>query len=161
MAAVLTSWKEIAQFLGKGVRTVQRYEAELGLPVRRPSPRDRHIVLATREDLANWLERMQAGDGKGRNGHKRGNGKTSSSRIPNSEASLDERLWQDDIVLKGWKEIARFFGKGVRTVQRWDHELGLPVRKDNLEHRWVVATSEELLAWIQELKQSSRNNTLT
>ena len=30
---VLNGWKEIANYLGKGVRTVQRYEREFGLPV--------------------------------------------------------------------------------------------------------------------------------
>lgn len=52
--AVLTSWKEIASYLGKGVRTVQRWEAEFGLPVRRPGP-NRHVVHASREELDNWL----------------------------------------------------------------------------------------------------------
>jgi hypothetical protein len=50
---VLTSWKEIACYLGKGVRTVQRWEAELGLPVRRPR-NDRHIVLAFPAELDAW-----------------------------------------------------------------------------------------------------------
>jgi hypothetical protein len=30
-------------------------------------------------------------------------------------------------LLNGWKEIAGFFGRGVRTVQRWEQQLGLPV----------------------------------
>ena len=33
--SILSGWKEIANHLGKGVRTVQRYELELALPVRR------------------------------------------------------------------------------------------------------------------------------
>jgi len=33
---ILSGWKEIACHLGRGVRTVQRYERELGLPIRRP-----------------------------------------------------------------------------------------------------------------------------
>ena len=32
----LNTWKEIATYMGRGVRTVQRWERELGLPVRRP-----------------------------------------------------------------------------------------------------------------------------
>lgn len=35
MEAPLTSWRDIARYLGKGVRTVQRWEIESGLPVRR------------------------------------------------------------------------------------------------------------------------------
>jgi hypothetical protein len=30
---ILSGWKDIANHLGMGVRTVQRYERELGLPV--------------------------------------------------------------------------------------------------------------------------------
>jgi hypothetical protein len=56
----LTSWKEIAAHLGKGVRTVQRWERERGLPVRRPSLVDKHIVVALPEDLDEWL-RTRAG----------------------------------------------------------------------------------------------------
>lgn len=52
---VLTSWKEIAAYLGKGVRTVQRWECEFGLPVRRPNGGYRRIVHATVEELDDWL----------------------------------------------------------------------------------------------------------
>lgn len=53
----LTCWKEIAQYLGKGVRTVQRWEQDLGLPVRRPTGVDhKSAVIAYRRDLDAWLE---------------------------------------------------------------------------------------------------------
>jgi hypothetical protein len=52
---LLTSWKEIACYLGKGVRTVQRWEQQFGLPVRRPNERAKGIVHATRQDLDHWL----------------------------------------------------------------------------------------------------------
>ena len=53
---VLTSWKEIAAHLGKGVRTVQRWEGTLGLPVRRPQgAASRNIVMATPAELDAWL----------------------------------------------------------------------------------------------------------
>jgi len=52
---LLTSWKEIASFLGKGVRTVQRWEATLGLPVIRPPDRRSGIVMARPSDLEAWL----------------------------------------------------------------------------------------------------------
>src|SRR5512133_1808800 len=55
MSAVLSSWKEIASYLGKGVRTVQRWELEMALPVRRPKPKYRQIVLAFPEELNHWL----------------------------------------------------------------------------------------------------------
>ena len=51
----LSGWKEIANYLGKGVRTVQRYEREFGLPVRRPAGRPWGSVVATREELDAWV----------------------------------------------------------------------------------------------------------
>jgi CheY-like chemotaxis protein len=53
----LNSWKEIAQYLGRGVRTVQRWEAELGMPVRRPRGKSRSAVIAVMSELDEWLAR--------------------------------------------------------------------------------------------------------
>jgi hypothetical protein len=54
-ARILSGWKDIATYLGKGVRTVQRYERELRLPVRRPAGKRRGSVLATRDELDLWV----------------------------------------------------------------------------------------------------------
>jgi hypothetical protein len=50
-----------------------------------------------------------------------------------------------------WKDIARYFGKGVRTVQRWEQEFGLPVRRApaGFRHSSVAADVDELNAWFQ------------
>ncbi len=56
-------------------------------------------------------------------------------------------------LLSCWKEIARFFGKGVRTVQRWE-ALGMPVYRPNGDNRVVFADPEELRRW------ALRNNSL-
>ncbi len=53
--SILNSWKEIATYLGRGVRTVQRWEADLGLPVHRPKGRDRSAVLALADELDLWV----------------------------------------------------------------------------------------------------------
>src|SRR5215467_6950635 len=52
---ILNSWKEIASYLNRGVRTVQRWESELGLPVRRPRGRRRSAVIAMRSEIDAWL----------------------------------------------------------------------------------------------------------
>lgn len=52
---ILSGWKDIANYLGKGVRTVQRYEGELRLPVRRPAGRAHGAVVATRAELDAWV----------------------------------------------------------------------------------------------------------
>ena len=50
----LDSWKEIAAYLGRGIRTVQRWEREEGLPVHRLAHEKRGSIYARREELAAW-----------------------------------------------------------------------------------------------------------
>lgn len=51
----LHGWKEIASYIGMGVRTVQRYELELMLPVRRPAEIGRGVVVAFSDEIDAWL----------------------------------------------------------------------------------------------------------
>ena len=51
----LSSWKEIAQYLDRGVRTIQRWEQGLGLPVHRIGKGKRSPVFATASELNFWL----------------------------------------------------------------------------------------------------------
>jgi Tol biopolymer transport system component len=55
----LDSWKEIAAYLGRGIRTVQRWEREEGLPVHRLVHGKRGSIYAHREELADWWESRQ------------------------------------------------------------------------------------------------------
>jgi hypothetical protein len=57
---VLNSWKEVAAYLGRGVRTVQRWEQELALPVRRPRGKSRSAVIAFKSELDKWLHNAPA-----------------------------------------------------------------------------------------------------
>ena len=52
----LDSWKEIASYLGRGIRTVQRWEREEGLPVQRLDHAKRGSVYASRRELTAWWE---------------------------------------------------------------------------------------------------------
>lgn len=52
---ILFGWKEIANFLDAGVRTVQRYERDHGLPVRRPAGKSAGAVMATVAELEAWV----------------------------------------------------------------------------------------------------------
>src|SRR5215472_17210649 len=54
---ILGSWKEIAAYLGKGVRTVQRWEQLYGLPVRRPAGSPLGMVYSSCEEIDAWLAR--------------------------------------------------------------------------------------------------------
>jgi predicted DNA-binding transcriptional regulator AlpA len=51
-------------------------------------------------------------------------------------------------ILSSWKEIAAYVGKGVRTVQRWEHESGFPVRRPRSEKGAVMAYATEIDAWV-------------
>jgi len=52
---VLKGWKEIAKYLGAGVRSVQRYERAGTLPIRRPTGQSRGAVFATKSELDTWV----------------------------------------------------------------------------------------------------------
>ncbi len=52
---ILSGWKDIADYVGKGVRTVQRYERELGLPIRRPAGKMTASVVATKAEIDAWI----------------------------------------------------------------------------------------------------------
>ncbi len=51
----LESWKEIAVYLGRGVRTVRRWERREGLPVRRHFHGQRATVFAFPSEIDAWL----------------------------------------------------------------------------------------------------------
>lgn len=57
VSGMLSSWKEIAHFFGKGVRTVQRWEKTLDLPIHRPPGAPSNVVLARTSDLEEWMHR--------------------------------------------------------------------------------------------------------
>ena len=61
LAGILSGWKDIARYLGHGVRTVQRYERDLGLPVRRPSGHRAGAVVALRSELDFWVQSSPLG----------------------------------------------------------------------------------------------------
>ena len=52
---ILTGWKQIANHLGRGVRTVQRYEREMHLPIRRVGGKSTGSVIATKAELDAWI----------------------------------------------------------------------------------------------------------
>jgi hypothetical protein len=58
--APLNGWKEIAAYLGKSVRSVQRWEATLGLPVHRIKTPDGQIVYSERSEIDDWRRRQEA-----------------------------------------------------------------------------------------------------
>ena len=51
--------------------------------------------------------------------------------------------------LNGWKEIAAYLGRSVRTVQRWEKDFGLPVRRFGQSRpESVFAITREIDVWL-------------
>jgi hypothetical protein len=61
--AFLTGWKEIGEYLGKGIRTVQRWEQCQGLPVRRSGEGRKATALAIPEELDAWVQNQKLRSG--------------------------------------------------------------------------------------------------
>jgi hypothetical protein len=58
--------------------------------------------------------------------------------------------------LDGWKQIAAYVNRGVRTAQRWERELGMPVHRLNTGGAEVVyALPEELDAWLHRQSRTT------
>lgn len=81
----LAGWKEIAAFVGREVRTVQRWERELGLPVHRVPGSRGHSVFAHPEEIERWFE---AGSSEGTLAQKRLRQFTLKSGYPSSGGSV-------------------------------------------------------------------------
>src|SRR5947209_4093223 len=58
----LDSWKEIAVYIGRDIRTAMRWEKERGLPVHRvPGNGVRQPVFAYKLELDKWLKQRESG----------------------------------------------------------------------------------------------------
>jgi len=55
LSPVLRSWKDIAQYVGACVKTVQRWEYAHGFPVQRLDPQKGAVVFALRDEVDHWL----------------------------------------------------------------------------------------------------------
>jgi hypothetical protein len=67
---------------------------------------------------------------------------------PNNQTSVVPR--QPQTILQSWKEIASELNRGVRTVQRWEQTLGLPVHRLGKGPRCpVFAFKDELSLWFR------------
>jgi hypothetical protein len=80
---VLHSWKEISSYVGRGVRTIQRYEVDLSFPIHRLSGSARSAVLAFSDEIDYWLASSPT-----RQDAKRGAGQLERCRAVHDKAKL-------------------------------------------------------------------------
>jgi len=90
MPSILSSWKEIALYVGRSVRTVQRWEREIGLPVHRPIAKSEGVVVALPAELDAWVRSMPVNshlDDDGDHGMSDGNGAAARGNGGNGSAA--------------------------------------------------------------------------
>jgi hypothetical protein len=82
------------------------------------------------------------------------------SAVLRPSATDDKSPERSSSCLNGWKEMASYFGRSVRTVQRWEALEGMPVRR----HRHslgesIYANCDELEGWRMTRAQIVRGRT--
>jgi hypothetical protein len=60
--------------------------------------------------------------------------------------------------LDSWKEISVYLGRGIRTLQRWEIKMGLPIHRfPELSRSRVFAYKNDIDAWLKETGQTREN----
>jgi hypothetical protein len=112
MGTALSSWKEIAHYVGKGVRTVQRWEREAGLPVRRPQGEGKGKVLAFPEEIDGWMHSAFT-----RNGDE---GESELSRL---RARVEQLLAENQELRRDLNAVSRSLARPVGSNGSSDESL--------------------------------------
>lgn len=84
----LKGWKEIGDFLHTSDRTAQRWERSLGLPVHRLATPKSSVVIASREEIAAWLQTSE-----GREAQRQSDASRPRSAVEPRPGSLGGRPW--------------------------------------------------------------------
>lgn len=144
-AATLTCWKDIANYLGKGVRTVQRWEQEFGLPVRRPNGMShKSPVAADPRELdawmrSNWSVRAEQAEHAAANSARHGNGSSKTGSVLIEElrrniqrsADLREAL---QLSRRAYRDVVRQVSDNTISLGlHWQLAMSSPPAKTPLE----------------------------
>jgi hypothetical protein len=116
---ILNGWKEISNHIERGVRTAQRWEALLGMPVHRPALKDRSAVVAFTNELDAWITRnvLHTPDANGEGRHE------SLARLHDNMNSLARHTAQLEAQTKALQEQL----KQSRAIHRNWSASGLPI----------------------------------
>jgi hypothetical protein len=118
---IFSSWKEIAAFLGRGVRTVQRWETTLGLPVQRPNGYGSNVVVATESDLRQWLS--QGGE------------RSDKHRTGTDAASLRKIAEKLDAMEQEHQRLQQILQRMEARFEKIEHALNLQSNGNGSRHR--------------------------
>jgi hypothetical protein len=71
---------------------------------------------------------------------------------------MPEETMNEKGVLQGWKQIAQYFDKDIRTIQDWEKKYNLPIRRDSPGQKpRVYALVQELKLWRKSNKVGELN----
>lgn len=112
----LDSWKSIAEYLGRDVRTVVRWEKEKGLPVHTVPGLRRRSVFAYADELDSWLAGSPQMNGEADASAPRGAGGASSEGEEISSGDREEEK-SKTATLESW----------IRIAQQWNPRRSLLV----------------------------------
>lgn len=125
----LHGWKEIAAYLGRSVRGAQRWERELGLPVRRLKTAAGQAIFARRDEIEAW---------KARQGGR--------------PAAIERRAWHLPVIAMA--AVATLVAGGVATFAwRTRAEGGVPVAFAYDGSALVARSSDGAIVWTRDLSR--------
>ena len=134
---VLNSWKEIADYMGRGVRTVQRYERDLRLPIHRPAGKSRSAVIAFADEIELWMRKGPLRSLT--NGHALKHAETNVAEWHRLVANSEMLVKRADTLKRQMAELLRLMQDAERRRQE--------MRSDGSSHRLstVLTKSDEVL----------------
>jgi excisionase family DNA binding protein len=147
----LDSWKEIAAYLGRDLRTVRRWEEEKGLPVYRVPGGERRAVFAYSAEIDAWLTGQANNGSAGTRSEEdpadmpRGSIEALGGRRNLTTGSLDIRSKLRAWPWKGWLLVAAICGLAVAAY-------GGPVAGADFSADMLVARNERgSILWAKPL----------
>lgn len=117
----LDSWKEIAAYLGKAVRTVQRWESAEGLPVRRLNQDRPGSVFAYKAELDDWWQRQS--------------GRLSEEKAPPPAAAPSASQSRPWLLAGGLALAAAIIAAAITQLSRTPHPANVPI-PFTTDHGW-------------------------
>ena len=121
----LDSWKEIASFLRRGIRTVQRWEREEGLPVHRLTARKRGSVYADPRRAGRMVGKPPASNLYRRRRTRHDDHDTAARRVWNtSRARSAATFWPRCRRTRAWSCTSRMPGQDGASPQVWLQQIG-------------------------------------
>lgn len=127
MATALNSWKEIATYLNRGVRTVQRWELEKRLPVNRIGTGPKSPVFAYKSEIDIWLRHFKSEP-------QAEQPQPSSSTVPGSSTRANDLARHRELVLNTKRLLHAQHVKFCRLVET----MNMLEKRYHLPHRSSV-----------------------